>query len=195
MTLANKITFTRMFGIPVFMVLLIVEDFWCYLAAFLIFVFLASTDCVDGIVARRRKEVTVVGEFMDPLADKLLVIAALIYFTTVEWLHIYWWMIVAIISRELIISGIRVLAARRKISIPALISGKVKTTVQLTAIITTLLIILVKAASQKWSFSYEWLDVIFDWAPRGLIIFAVIATLYSGISYIIEFKYLFDDEV
>jgi len=182
-----------MLGIPLFMFLLEIKGFWAYLAAFLIFVFLASTDCVDGIVARRRKEVTVLGEFMDPLADKLLVISALIYFTKVSWLGIEWWMIVIIISREFIISGIRVLAARRKISIPALFSGKVKTTVQLTAIIATLLIIIIKSAEAKWPFGLGSFKVIYGF-PLYLMIFATITTFLSGVNYILKYVYLFEGQ-
>ncbi|PIX14509.1 MAG: CDP-diacylglycerol--glycerol-3-phosphate 3-phosphatidyltransferase, partial [Elusimicrobia bacterium CG_4_8_14_3_um_filter_50_9] len=190
MTLANKITFLRMTGIPFFVVMVSLGGFWNYTAATFIFVFLASTDCVDGIVARRRKEVTVLGEFMDPLADKLLVTSALVYFTTVAWLHVHWWMVVTIISREFIISGLRVLAARRKISIPALLSGKVKTTVQLTAVIATLLIIMLRSASVKWSFYYSHFDFIYD-LPMYLMLFAVASTIYSGVRYIKEYFYLF----
>jgi len=194
MTLANKITFLRMTGIPFFMIMVIKGGFWNYAAAFFIFVFLASTDCVDGIVARRRKEVTVLGEFMDPLADKLLVTSALVYFTTVDWLHVYWWMVVTIISREFIISGLRVLAARQKVSIPALISGKVKTTVQLTAIITTLIIIMLQSASVKWDFYYGWFDTVYK-LPMFLILFAVVSTIYSGVSYIKKYFYLFGENI
>lgn len=183
-----------MTGIPVFMVMVSLGGFWNYAAASFIFIFLASTDCVDGIVARRRKEVTVLGEFMDPLADKLLVTSALVYFTTVAWLHVHWWMVVTIISREFIISGLRVLAARRKISIPALISGKVKTTVQLTAVITTLLIILLRSATGKWNFYYGWLDFVYE-LPMYLMLFAVASTIYSGVRYIKKYFYLFGDAI
>jgi CDP-diacylglycerol--glycerol-3-phosphate 3-phosphatidyltransferase len=193
MTLANKITIFRIAGIPFFMIVLDIETFWGYVAALLIFVFLSSTDTIDGIIARRRREVTVLGEFLDPLADKLLVASCLIYFVKIVFLKIYWWMIVIIISREFVITGLRVVAARKKISIPALLSGKVKTTVQMIAIIVTLLLLIVKEAVLKWNLPAE--KFTFLWQiPFYIMLFATLATLLSGINYIKKYFYLFREE-
>jgi len=201
MTLANKITVSRICGIPLFMVLMgiasvfkqkVTFSFWCSTAGFFIFIALSFTDWIDGHVARIRKEVTFLGEFLDPLADKLLVISALLYFINVDWIKVYWWMIVIIISREFIITGLRVVAAHQKISIAALTSGKVKTTVQMIAIITTLFIIVLKNATRKWGFCFKGLDVVFS-MPFYLVLFATLTTLYSGISYVVQYAFLFRD--
>ncbi|MCD6412825.1 MAG: CDP-diacylglycerol--glycerol-3-phosphate 3-phosphatidyltransferase [Elusimicrobia bacterium] len=193
MTLANKVTILRIAGIPVFMVVLDIESFWGYVSALLIFVFLSFTDTIDGFLARKRKEVTVLGEFLDPLADKLLVASCLIYFVKIEWIKIYWWMIVIIISREFVITGLRVVAARRKISIPALFSGKVKTTVQMVAIIATLLVLIAKEAALKWNFPGGKVSFLWD-IPFYLVLFATFATLVSGVNYIKKYFYLFGEE-
>jgi len=199
MTLANKITVFRILGIPFFMILMglasvfkhkVTFSFWCSFAGFFIFIILSFTDWIDGHVARIRKEVTFLGEFLDPLADKLLVISALLYFINVDWIKVYWWMIVIIVSREFIITGLRVVAAHQKISIAALTSGKVKTTVQMIAIITTLFIIVLKNATMKWGFWFKGLDVVFS-LPFFLVLFATLTTLYSGISYVIQYAFLF----
>lgn len=198
MTLANKITISRIGGIPLFMLLMgltsvfkqkVTFSFWCSVVGFLVFICLSFTDWIDGHVARIRKEVTFLGEFLDPLADKLLVISALLYFINVDWIKVYWWMVVIIVSREFIITGLRVIAAHKKISIAALTSGKVKTTVQMIAIISTLFIIVLKNASVKWGFHFHWIDVVFS-LPFYLVLFATLATLYSGISYIFQYAFL-----
>ncbi len=192
MTLANKVTILRIVGIPFFMVVLNIETFWGYVAAFFFFVFLSFTDTIDGFLARKRREVTVLGEFLDPLADKLLVASCLIYFVKIAWLKIYWWMIVIIISREFVITGLRVVAARRKISIPALLSGKVKTTVQMVAIIVTLLVLIVKESVVKWHFPEAKAAFLWD-VPFYLVLFATLATLASGVNYIKKYFYLFSE--
>jgi len=194
MTLANKITFIRVVGLPFFIYFLSKENFWNYLIAFILFILLSSTDWIDGLIARKRKEVTVFGQFMDPLADKLLVTSTLIYFVTVDWLKVSWWMVVIIILREFIITGLRTVAAKRHISIPALISGKVKTTVQMIVIVVILAILVLKAGFIKWDIEPGRWDVVFK-LPFYLILFAMLTTLYSGVSYVVKYSWLFKEEL
>ena len=139
--LANWITIVRMTFIPVFLVLLLAPagapatpwaDWRPWLAA-AVFAVLAGTDAVDGYVARTRNEVTTFGKFIDPLADKLLVTAALI--GLVELGSLPGWVAIVIIGRELIVSGLRMVAVAEGVVIAASHWGKVKTVFQVVAVV------------------------------------------------------------
>jgi nicotinamide-nucleotide amidase len=138
--LANWITLVRMTFIPVFLVFLLGQfgnnPAWVqwrpWLAA-IVFIVLASTDAVDGYVARSRNEVTTFGKFIDPLADKLLVTAALVGLVQLGVLP--GWIAIVIISRELVVSGLRMVAVAEGKVIAASSSGKVKTVFQIIAIV------------------------------------------------------------
>ena len=143
MNLPNKITLTRIFMIPVFVLFfyLDVMNGWNYLVAAIVFVLAASTDALDGHIARSRGLVTNLGEFLDPIADKVLVSTALILLLTRGWafevdFFAGWGLIVAgicvavILARELIVSGFRMIAAGRGIVLAADKLGKIKTVFQ-----------------------------------------------------------------
>jgi len=138
--LANWITIVRMTFIPVFLVFLLGQfggnPWWVvwrpWLAA-VVFVVLAATDAVDGYVARSRNEVTTFGKFIDPLADKLLVTAALV--GLVQLGKLPGWIAIVIIARELIVSGLRMVAVAEGKVIAASSWGKVKTVFQIMAIV------------------------------------------------------------
>lgn len=139
-TWANRVTILRMVFIPVFVVVLLSTwpnaELWVRLRpwiAALIFTVLASTDAVDGYLARSRNEVTTFGKFIDPLADKLLVTAALV--ALVELGKLPAWIAIIIISREFIVSGLRMVAVVEGKVIAASIWGKVKTVFQIVAIV------------------------------------------------------------
>jgi nicotinamide-nucleotide amidase len=142
--LANWITLVRMTFIPVFLVLLLGEfgspaswgDWRPWLAA-AVFTVLAATDAVDGYVARTRNEVTTFGKFIDPLADKLLVTAALI--GLVQLGSLPGWVAIVIIGRELIVSGLRMVAVAEGVVIAASPWGKVKTWFQIIALVMFIL--------------------------------------------------------
>lgn len=133
-TLATRITLARMVLIPVFLVVLLgrMPSWGPWLAA-LVFTLLAATDGVDGYVARSRNEVTTFGKFIDPLADKLLVAAALI--ALVELGELPSWIAIVIISRELIVSGLRMVAVAEGRVIAASSYGKAKTVLQIIAVV------------------------------------------------------------
>jgi len=144
--LANRITILRMVFIPVFLVVLlgelphgIVAPSWWLVAqpwlAALIFAILAATDAVDGHIARSRGQITTFGKFIDPLADKLLVTAALV----VDLERLPSWIALVIISRELVVSGLRMVAVAEGRVIAASSHGKVKTVLQVVAIVCFLL--------------------------------------------------------
>ena len=125
MTTANKLTVLRVVMIPVFLILMLVSfpgHLWLALA---VFILASLTDYLDGHIARKYNQVTAFGKFMDPLADKLLVTAALLIF--VQWGQIPGWAAFVILAREFGVTGLRLVAASDGTVIAAGMSGKVKT--------------------------------------------------------------------
>ena len=133
MNLPNKLTMFRVVLIPFFVVFLLVDitsvDKWIALA---IFIIASLTDFLDGQIARKYNLVTNFGKFMDPLADKLLVCAALICLVELE--RIPAWIVIVIMSREFIISGFRLIASDNGVVIAASYWGKFKTTFQIVMV-------------------------------------------------------------
>ncbi|MBQ0078363.1 MAG: CDP-diacylglycerol--glycerol-3-phosphate 3-phosphatidyltransferase, partial [Eubacterium sp.] len=127
--LPNQLTMARIFAVPVFIVLLML-DF--RLLAAVIFILAALTDMLDGKIARKYNLVTNFGKLMDPLADKLLTMAAFVCFVGLG--DIPAWTVVLILGREFFITGIRQVAAAEGIVIAAAWSGKIKTVCQMIAI-------------------------------------------------------------
>lgn len=147
LNLPNSITIFRILLIPVFMAFLLgtvpfgedrarAEALGALLAAG-IFVLAAASDSLDGYFARRRRQVTVLGAFLDPLADKLLVSAALL--ALIELHKISAWVAMVIIAREFAVSGLRMVAAAEDVIIPASRLGKAKTAGQMAAILAVIL--------------------------------------------------------
>jgi len=167
MNLANAITIARISLIPVFVALLFSNvPGGVYMAA-AVFAVAALTDKLDGYVARRRKTITSLGIFLDPLADKLLVAAALISLVSLEQLAA--WVAMVIIGREFTVTGLRLYAVTQGIDIPADRLGKAKTVSQIVAILFLMV--------PRSAFTY---DVVIEWALVGL---AVLLTVASGIEY------------
>ncbi len=179
LNLANIITIARMLFIPVFLVVLLgqMPEWGPWLAAAL-FTLLGVTDAVDGYVARSRNQVTTFGKFMDPLADKLLVTAALI--ALVELGTLPAWIAIVIISRELIVTGLRMVAVAEGVIIAASRWGKVKTFFQIVAIV---MFILMDSTADVVIFGIDVLDVVNVLAWPVMIV-AVILTLVSMVDYI-----------
>lgn len=131
--LPNMLTLARIFMIPVFVWFTYDADpLYSLLAAF-IFTGAAVTDVVDGFLARRWNMITVVGKLMDPLADKLIVMAALVMMTRLG--RVPAWVVIVLLSREFIVTGLRQIAASEGMVIAAGQEGKWKTSLQLTGII------------------------------------------------------------
>lgn len=137
MNLANKITIFRVLLVPIFILVLYSEIRYNNFIAALIFVIASLTDTLDGYIARSKNMITNFGKFVDPLADKILVSAALI--SLVEMGKIPAWVVIIIIAREFLISGFRIIAASEGITIAASPLGKIKTITQLIAIILLLI--------------------------------------------------------
>lgn len=139
MNTPNKLTVLRMLLVPVFMVVYMIESipFGTLFAAF-IFVVASITDWLDGYLARKNNIVTNFGKFMDPLADKLLVTGALL--CLMERDIVAFWIVMLIIAREFIVSGLRLVAVTKGIVIAAGGLGKIKTVLQLIAVTAAILI-------------------------------------------------------
>lgn len=133
MNLPNRITLIRIVLVPVFLLILSVRIQYGEWLAAAVFILAASTDGLDGYLARKRKEVTRLGKFMDPLADKLLVSAALV--SLVELGKISAWVAFIIIGREFAITGLRAIAAADGVVVAASKLGKAKTVSQIVAIV------------------------------------------------------------
>jgi CDP-diacylglycerol--glycerol-3-phosphate 3-phosphatidyltransferase len=133
MNLANKITLARIVLVPIFLVIISIKIQYGQFVAAVVFILAASTDGLDGYFARKRKEVTILGKFMDPLADKLLITAALI--ALVELHTISAWVAFIIIGREFVVTGLRAVAAVEGEVMAASKLGKIKTISQIVAIV------------------------------------------------------------
>ena len=157
MNLPNKLTVMRMILIPFFVFFMLAPYFEGYgnYIAVAIFIIASLTDMLDGKIARKYNLVTDFGKFMDPLADKLLVGAAMI--CLVEMGRLPAWIVIVIISREFIISGFRLIASDNGIVIAASYWGKFKTVFQMTAVV--LLIFNIPALSVLTS-AVLWIAVI-----------------------------------
>ncbi|AAM24598.1 MAG: Phosphatidylglycerophosphate synthase [Caldanaerobacter subterraneus] len=178
MNLANKLTMSRLFLIPVFMVFMLVKIPYGDFIAASIFAIGALTDKLDGYIARKYKQITNFGKFMDPLVDKIMVTSALI--ALVQMGRIESWIVIVIIAREFLITGIRTVAADKGIVIAASNYGKYKTTSQMIAVIALML--------NNYPFSL--VNFPFD---KIMVYIALILTIYSGVDYIVKSKDLFKD--
>ncbi len=135
--LPNFITLTRIFLIPVFVVLFATPTQDRSLSAALIFVVAAVTDLLDGYLARRNGQVTILGKLLDPIADKLLVLSALILLVNVD--RVSALVAILIIAREVAVTGIRAIAASEEMVISAETTGKYKMALQVVAIVLLIL--------------------------------------------------------
>ena len=189
MNLANKLTILRIFLVPLFLIFIAFKNIpYGTIIATLIFIVASLTDQLDGYIARRRNQITNFGKFMDTLADKLLVTAALV--SLVEMHLIPSWAAVIIIAREFAVSGLRTLAASEGIVIAASWWGKIKTITQIVAIL--LLLAKVNVASSQYLtdliINNRFLTGFFEVVPNVILIIAVIITIISGIDYFIKNK-------
>ncbi|NFK67603.1 CDP-diacylglycerol--glycerol-3-phosphate 3-phosphatidyltransferase [Clostridium botulinum] len=184
MNLANKLTLIRIFLVPIFLIFIVVKGIpYGNFIATIIFILAALTDKLDGYIARSRNQVTNFGKFMDPLADKLLVTTALI--TLVEMQIVPSWAAVIIIAREFAVSGLRTLAASEGRVIAASWWGKIKTVIQIIAIVLLLLQISIGDSKYLTNLvinSGFWKGF-FSTIPNIMLIAAVIITIISGYEY------------
>ena len=158
-----------------------------YLIALLFFIVASITDLIDGRLARKNHQVTTYGKFLDPVADKILVLSALMGFVQLDITSA--WVPLIVVTREFIVTSVRLLASVQGNVIAANIWGKIKTVVQLVAIIA---IIAFKAAGEimvSLDFSIMtdilyWYDIIVPIVSKALLWLSVIITAWSGIVYV-----------
>lgn len=171
MNIPNALTIFRIILIPVFVVFLLIKVPYGDLIAAIVFAVAAITDSLDGYLARKWKQVTALGIILDPLADKLLITAALI--SLVELGRIPGWIAIVIIGREFAVTGLRLVRAEQGLLIPASKLGKLKTVTQIVAVFFVILPNL-----------YTWLTPL----PLGewFMYIAVAITLISGAEYFVK---------
>jgi CDP-diacylglycerol---glycerol-3-phosphate 3-phosphatidyltransferase len=202
MTLANRLTLIRLALVPAFMSFMIYDNLWTRAASLVIFIGASITDWYDGSLARRTGTVTLIGTFLDPLVDKMLIAAALIGFVELKELNVPAWMVVIIISREFLITGLRTLAASRGIVMAAEKAGKWKTAFQMTAVITSLVILIANAAMRRWPHlqlteTSGWQSVLrelLQQTPHWLVLWVTLFTAVSGYMYIRKYRELLRQE-
>lgn len=165
MNLPNKLTLLRIILIPVFMVVLYLGFPGASWVALAIFIIASLTDLLDGKIARARNLVTDFGKFADPLADKMLVTAAMLWFVEVGQMPA--WALLIVICREFAVSGLRMIAADKGRVIAAGWSGKVKTASTMVCIVLMLL-------------------PINPWINSICVAVIVLTTIYSGVEYFMK---------
>jgi len=185
MNLANKLTLSRIGLTIIFMLLLFL--YWPYakLCALVVFMLASFTDYYDGKIAKRHNSITDFGKLMDPIADKILVLAAFLAF--VELKIIPAWMVMIIIFRELAITGMRLMLLSRKAVIPASRAGKHKTVSQMLSIFVILVFLSIRQLGES-VFIFSWWNANADYnmhmAIYAMMLITIILTLSSGVLYI-----------
>jgi CDP-diacylglycerol--glycerol-3-phosphate 3-phosphatidyltransferase len=183
MNLANRLTIIRIIIVPFFIVLLLAGGVGTKYYALLLFIVAALTDLYDGKIARARGIITSFGMFMDPLADKIIILGALICFVALR--EVWPLLVIIILAREVMITQLRFIGASKGVVVPAGRWGKHKTATQMIAVSVTLVIICVKSTMQALSYDMPvGLDRFLEYTPNALVGIAVIMTIISGILYV-----------
>ena len=171
MTGPTILTIMRMFRSIIFMVFALLPYTWARIVALTIFIVASLTDLIDGKWARKKKVVTDLGAFLDPLADKMLINLAFLVLVCLEVVPI--WVFAIILVRDFAVDGMRMMAARKGITISASFYGKLKTTIQMTALIIIMLNLIVNLN-------------FFTILGNIALYLALILTVFSGGDYLIK---------
>ncbi len=156
------------------------------LAASILFVLASVTDGLDGYLARRRGQITTMGMLLDPIADKVMVAAAFIALVSYNPEVVKVWIAVVIIGREFVVSGLRSIAASAGFTITASELGKLKTVVQIVAVVSAIM----AHGWERWQIGVVVIAV--KWYAIAAIYFAVVVSVISAVDYIIGFWKLID---
>ena len=191
LNLPNILTISRVIITPVFLFAILMESLpHRFLIACIIFSIGSITDAVDGHLARKNKQITNFGKFLDPIADKILTTSALLAFMSMGLCNI--WIVMLVLVREFAIASVRMIAATNGVVIPANIWGKIKTVSQMTF---TILIMLL---GEVWEIVSKINASIFEELPdlalvsNGLLWVTAILTVISGIIYLKDSKKIID---
>ncbi len=192
MNLANKLTIFRIILVPI----MVCIPFWGikeeilgipleYILIDIIFIIASITDKLDGYIARSREQITTFGKFLDPLADKILVLTAMIML--VEMAKLPAWIPIIVLAREFVVSGYRLIAVEKGGKVVSASKwGKLKTVTQMTAII--LAFIDLHSFGECFTGNLEGADFLFNIIVTVMMIIQVIATIFSGIDYLKDAK-------
>lgn len=193
MNLANKLTLLRIILVPVFLVFIEIKGIpYGKTIATIVFIVASITDKLDGYIARSRNQITRFGKLMDPLADKLLVSAALI--CLVEARILPSWVAVIIIAREFAVTGLRSIAAAEGIVLAAGWWGKLKTFIQIVAILCALVNFNMRSIRFLHNFHSVNFVLIFRYLTNITMGLAVIITIFSGVDYFIKNREVFSSD-
>jgi len=187
MNLPNSITMTRIIMIPLFLWVLSPHFPWQgshgeqEITASLLFVLASITDGLDGYLARKRGQITTMGMLLDPLADKIMVTAAFVALVAYNPEVVKVWIVVVIIGREFLISGLRSIAASEGFTITASELGKLKTVVQIVAVVSAVL-------AHRWDhWQIGLIAIPVKWYAIAAIYFAALIAVISAVDYFIGF--------
>jgi len=172
LSLPNGLTIIRILAIPIVLILLFYPEQVCRFITTLFFLLVAVTDTLDGYLARRHGMVTTLGKFLDPLADKLLIVAALIGLIPAR--EVPAWMVIVIVGREISVTGLRGIAVSQGIVIPASTSGKYKTVFEVSSISFLIL-------------NGNYFSIEFHQVGMGLLWVAMGLAVISGVDYFKRF--------
>ena len=172
LNLPNQLTISRIVAVPVILAFVAHGHKLSCLAAAAVFGLAACTDIIDGYLARKSNLVTSLGKFLDPLADKVLVCAVLVMLVEKGWVPA--WVVIIIICRDIMVTGLRAIAADEGVVIAADRYGKLKTVLQMIAIAPLLI-------------HYPWFGIPFGSFGLGVLYLALALTVYSGFNYFSTF--------
>jgi len=187
MNLPNSITMSRIVMIPL-MLWILSPHFPLQgphgeqeILASVLFVLASITDGLDGYLARKRAQITTVGMLLDPIADKIMVTSALVALVAYNPDVVKVWIVVVIIGREFLISGLRSIASSEGFTIQASDLGKLKTVIQIVSVVSAFL------AHRWYEWQFGWLIVPVKWIAVAAIYFTVLVSSISAIDYFVAF--------
>jgi len=172
LSLPNGVTIIRIAAIPIILLLLFTSGQTYKMITAILFLLVSGTDTLDGYLARRRGMVTTLGKFLDPLADKLLIVASLIALITARGIPV--WMVIVVVGREIAVTGLRGIAVSQGIVISASPLGKYKTVFQVASIFFLI-------------FNEDYLSIDFYEVGMGLLWIALGIAVFSGLGYFRKF--------
>ena len=192
MNLPNKLTIFRIILVPIMVIITFFDIDIKWILVDAIFIIASLTDKVDGHIARSRNLVTTFGKFLDPIADKILVLAAMLIL--VEAAKLPAWIPIIVLFREFIVSGYRLVAVEKggKV-VAASVWGKLKTVTQMVALV--LAIVDPNAFGACFTGTLSGFSFWYNLIVTILMIISVVATIFSGVDYIVKGKDLFKEEV
>lgn len=192
MNLPNQLTLLRLVLTGVFVVLLSIEFPWSRTLALVVFGVAAFTDFLDGHLARKHNLVTNFGKLMDPLADKVLMCAAFVLLTEMH--LIPGWVVVVILTREFLVTGLRLIALAEGAVLAAEKLGKHKTTWQIITVVYFLIYLASTEPAFRWIVPlFEWKATSPEFAGQILIWVTMVLTLWSGLNYTLKNRGLLKD--